>query len=366
MIMTIKIIKFKFSKLILIGLVLFYSVVAVNGKSSKKAKTTKTKIVSDIDTSFAEKILKEPRQTKRSWRDRYEVGPGDVINIAFYGASELDRKGIRIAPDGTISYLQANNIYVTDMTIDEVRIAVEKEISKHYKNARLIITPKELKSKRYFILGKVIDKGVFVLDRPITFLEAIARSRGVEMGIFEGRTTELADFERSFIIRNGSKLAVDLFKLYHEGDLSQNVLIEPNDYIYISSNIAGEYYVFGAVNQPGEQGFTIKSTVVSSISRREGFSDEAWRKRVLVIRGSLENPEKIIVDVDAVLKGSEQDVLIEPGDIIYVGSRPWYQAEQIFDKAVTAFIQSATTTWVNRNIPSLINKQIFPDTDWKN
>lgn len=121
--MTIKIIKFKFSKLILIGLVLFYSVVAVNGKSSKKAKTTKTKIVSDIDTSFAEKILKEPRQTKRSWRDRYEVGPGDVINIAFYGASELDRKGIRIAPDGTISYLQANNIYVTDMTIDEVRIA---------------------------------------------------------------------------------------------------------------------------------------------------------------------------------------------------------------------------------------------------
>lgn len=300
-----------------------------------------------------------------SWRERYTLGPSDVVNIRFYGQPDLARSGVRIAPDGTISYLHVNSLQVADSTIDELRLKLEEALSTSYRNPRLIITPWELKSKRYIILGKVIDKGVFTLERPITLLEAIARSRGIETGLFESNTVELADMDRSFVIRNGRPLNVDFAKLYFEGDLSQNVYLEPQDYIYLASNLSSEYFVFGAVRRPGSQGLTYKATVVTAITRREGFADDAWRRRVLLVRGSLTNPETHVINVREVIAGREPDFPIEAGDIIYVHPRPWYKVEQILDDAMVSYLESATSTWTNVNVPDIIQRPFLPYTGWR-
>lgn len=300
-----------------------------------------------------------------SWRERYTLGPGDVIHIRFYGRGELDRPGVRIAPDGTLSYLQVNSIKVNNLTIDELRMTLEEALQQYYRGPRLIITPGELKSKRYVILGKIMDKGVYTLDRPITLLEAIARSRGIETGLFEQSTVEIADMERSFIIRNGERLEVDFAKLYFEGDLSQNVFLEPQDYIYLASNLSNEYYVLGSVARPGAQGFSNRASIISAVTRREGFTEGAWRDRVLVIRGSLSEPELFVVNVKAILAGAEPDFPLEPGDIVYVNDRPWYKAEQILDTAMRNFLRSATSTWVNENVPDAITNPWFNSTGWR-
>lgn len=310
-------------------------------------------------------LLQDQAQDLPSWRERYTLGPGDMVNIRFYGQAGLDRPGVRIAPDGTLSYLQVNSLEVNEMTIDEMREALEAALVDYYRNPRLIITPWELKSKRYVILGKVIDKGVFTLDRPITLLEAIARSRGIETGLFEQSTVEIADMDRSFIMRGGNRLDVDFSKLYFEGDLSQNVYLEPQDYIFLASNLSNEYYVFGAVAQPGAQGFSNRASIISAVTRREGFTEGSWKRRVLVIRGSLSDPQLFVVDVDAILKGLSPDFLLEPGDIVYVNNRPWYKAEQILDTAIENFVKSATSTWVIENVPDVIGDPWFKRTGWR-
>ncbi|WP_162025801.1 MULTISPECIES: polysaccharide biosynthesis/export family protein [unclassified Lentimonas] len=300
-----------------------------------------------------------------SWRERYTLGPGDVVNIRFYGRGELDRPGVRIAPDGTISYLEVNSLKVNDLTIDELRATLETALKAYHRDPRLIITPWELKSKRYVILGKVMDKGVFTLDRPITLLEAIARSRGIETGLFEQSTVEIADLHRSFIIRNGKRLDVDFVKLYFAGDLSQNVFLEPQDYIYLASNLSSQYFVFGSVANPGSQGFTNRASVISAVTRREGFTEGAWRDRVLVIRGSMSNPELFVVDVKSILAGTQVDFPLEPGDIVYVNDRPWYKAEQILDTAMQNFLRSAAASWTYENIPDAIGSPWFKRTGWR-
>jgi polysaccharide biosynthesis/export protein len=297
-----------------------------------------------------------------SWRDRYTLGAGDVVNIRYYGRADLDRAGLRIAPDGTISYLQVNSLPVAGMSIDELRAALESELTRYFRNPRLIITPQELISKRYVILGKVIDNGVFTLDRPISLLEAIARSRGIETGLFEQQTVEIADMDRSFIMRAGHRLPVDFARLYYEGDLAQNPELEPGDYIYLASNLANEYYVLGSVNRPGAQGFTHRASVVSAIARREGFTAGAWQDRVLLVRGSLHQPQTFIVDVKAIVTGQQPDFPLEPGDIVYVNDRPWYRVEQILDRALDGFLESATSTWVRTNVPDAITNPLLPNT----
>lgn len=290
-----------------------------------------------------------------SWRSRYELGPGDVINFSLFGRPELDRPGFRIAPDGTVSYLQAQNIKVAGLTLDEARLAIEKGLTSNFRSPRIIITPQEVGSKRFTILGKVVNKGVVTLERPITLVEAIANAGGIETGLFEQNTVELADLERSFISRNGQRLPVDFRRLLHDGDMSRNIEIEPNDFIYVASTISNDYYVLGAVANPGVQGLTPDASVVSAISRRGGLNERAWPDRVLVVRGSFDKPQTFIVNVKDILAAKEKDFKLQPKDIVYIADRPWAVAEDILKLALSAFVTSATSNWVNLNVDPVIN-----------
>lgn len=290
-----------------------------------------------------------------SWRHRYELGPGDVINFSLFGRPELDRPGFRIAPDGTVSYLQAQNIIVAGLTIDEARLAIEQGLASHFRAPRVIITPQEVGSKRYTILGKVINKGVVTLERPITLVEAIANAGGIETGLFEKNTIELADLDRSFLSRNGTQLPIDFRRLLQDGDMKLNVEIEPNDFIFIASTITNDYYVLGAVVNPGVQGLTPDATVVSAISRRGGLTDRAWATRVLVVRGSFSEPQTFVINLKDVLAAKGSDFKLEPKDIVYVADRPWAVAEDILKLALSAFATSATSTWVNLNVDPVLS-----------
>ncbi|MEI7953756.1 MAG: polysaccharide biosynthesis/export family protein [Verrucomicrobiota bacterium] len=290
-----------------------------------------------------------------SWRKRYELGPGDVVNFSFFGRPELSRPGFRVAPDGTVSYLQAQNIKVAGLTLDEARLAIEKGLSSQFRSPRVIITPQEVGSKRFTILGKVASKGVVTLERPITLVEAIANAGGLETGMYDYKIIELADLDHSFVARAGRHLQVDFRRLLHEGDMKFNLEIEPDDFIYIASNITNDYYVLGAVGSPGKQGLTEDASVVAAITLRGGFGERAWISQVLVIRGSFVKPKTFIVNVKNVLAAKEKDFKLEPKDIVYVADRPWSFAEDVLKDALSAFTSSAATSWISQHAKPIVN-----------
>ncbi len=297
---------------------------------------------------------------KAAWQEHYTLGPNDVIGFSFYGHPELARPNVVIAPDGRVNYLQALGVMAAGKTIDELREVVTAELSRYYVRPRVIVTPGELRSKKFYILGKVINKGAFTLERPMTVIEAVAQAGGLETGIFQLNTVELADLPRSFLIRNHQRVPIDLDKLFRHGDLTQNILIEPDDYLYFPSSVNNEIYVLGAVGSPGAQGLSIDASVLGSITLAGGFTENAFRQRVLVVRGSLENPERFIVNIKDVLAGKVPDFRLLPRDLVYVSNRPWIRVEDLADLAVTSFIQTVVTTWTGRNIGPFITSPVVP------
>ena len=194
----------------------------------------------------------------------------------------------------------------------------------------------------------------------MTVIEAVAQAGGLETGIFQLNTVELADLPRSFLIRNHQRVPIDLEKLFRHGDLTQNILIEPDDYLYFPSSVNNEIYVLGAVGSPGAQGLSIDASVLGSITLAGGFTENAFRQRVLVVRGSLDNPERFIVNIKDVLAGKVPDFRLLPRDLVYVSNRPWVRVEDLADLAVTSFIQTVVTTWTGRNIGPLITSPVVP------
>ena len=303
-----------------------------------------------------------PAAGARSWCDRYTIGPGDVFDFGLYGHPEARREKIAVEPDGNVSYLQATGIHAAGLTIDELRARMEPIFAATYKMPRVLIAPVELRSKKYFIVGKVVENGDYLMDRPTTLLEALARAHGLETGLVENRNADLADLSRSFLVRHGQRVRVDFEALFLNGDLSQNIRIEPDDYIYIALARAADINVFGAVAHPGVQAYSQHLGVTAAITSRGGYTDAAYREKVLIVRGAVTHPQAIVINTNDVLKGKVADVELQPNDIVYVSTRPWKFAEELVDTAIAAFSQAAITSYTGANVPALIRHPILPQT----
>lgn len=288
------------------------------------------------------------------WQQELRLGPGDTVNFSVYGYKQYTRTDVPIGPDGTLTYLQVSGFKAGGLTIDQLREGMTKALGAYIQNARVIVTPGSWRSKKYYMLGTVVDRGVFTLDRPMSLMEAAARARGMETGFVEESTVELSDMKRAFIVRAGKRLPVDFAKLFYDGDMSQNIQLQPGDYIYFPSTTVNEVYVLGSVGSPGPTGMTPNLTAIGAITIRGGFARTAWTKRVLIVRGPMEKPQVIVVDAAAILSGKQRDIPLEPLDLVYVTDKPWKYAAQVLDSAVKTFVQSAANSWVDENVQSVL------------
>jgi protein involved in polysaccharide export with SLBB domain len=299
-----------------------------------------------------------------SWQKRLTLGPGDVISISLFDQPDTARSSLTIGPDGRLTYLQARDVMAAGLTVDELREKLEDVLSKYYRPPlRAIILPEAYRSKKYYMLGGLVQKGVFALDRPMTILEAIARARG-----FEGnqRTTLVpADLARSFLVRKlddntFTNVTVDFEALFLRGDLSQNIALAPEDYLYFPPLASQDVYVLGEVRAPGNVPYTPETTVLRAIVSRGGFSDKAFKSKVVIIRGSLIRPQTFVVNTSDILNGRAADVDLQPRDIIYVHHRPWQYVKDILKSAIVSYTQSLIITWTGANVGPFTKEPFVP------
>jgi polysaccharide biosynthesis/export protein len=289
------------------------------------------------------------------WQQKLSLGPGDVLTFSLYGEEkELTRKEIPVGPDGRLSYLEAQNIMAAGLTVDELRGKINEELGKYRRAPRAYVAPMAYKSKKFHLLGKVAQPGAYLLQRPTTLFEAVVRARGIETRLApDGSRLDLADLWRSFIVRGGRKLPVDFEKLFRNGDLAQNIALEPGDYIYFPETRRSEVFVLGAVRRPGAYALESPIDALGALAARGGFAARAWKQKLLVIRGALRQSETFIVNASEVVNGSSPHLRLQPGDIVYVGERPWVRAEELLDAAATAFVTLAAVEWTGAGLTSL-------------
>jgi len=293
------------------------------------------------------------------WQRHLTLGPGDTLNLAVVDMVDTAQKDVPIGPDGRLTFLQARDVPAAGLTIDELRSKLDEALGKFYQNPRVIVTPAAFHSKKYYVLGAVSGRGVYALDRPLTIIEALARAGGLETGLYERNTVELADLTHSFLVRDGKRMSVDFERLFQRGDLAQNVLLEPDDYLYFALATANEIYVLGEVYAPGVAAYLPRTSVIGAIAARGGFTIRAFKSRVLVVRGSLNQPQTFVVDTSSILSGKAPDFKLQSKDIIYVSQSPWVRAEEIIDTAATAFIQGVVVGTTTRKVGPLFTEPII-------
>lgn len=301
----------------------------------------------------------------------YRLGPGDELEVEVLGDVDT-RSDTVVGPDGKIYFYILPGIDVWGLTVAQARAKIEDGLHQFIRERQPVsVTLKLAASERVWILGRLNKPGVYPLTGPTTLLEAISEAGGLSprsavsslagpvamtTGAGTNASDEAADLSRAFVIRKGRLLRVDFAKLLREGDLSQNIYLQPDDFIYLPGGNGGTIHVLGAVFTPRAVESTSQLTLVRAIAEAGGTIKDAYLSHVAIVRGSLSQPQVAIIDLKAVMEGQASDVVLDPQDIVYVPFTPYRVLTRYVDNILDTF---ARTIGVNEGARA-ITRQAAP------
>jgi polysaccharide export outer membrane protein len=266
-------------------------------------------------TSILFSAVQPTNQVKPEWlvppTDFFRLGPGDIIDIEILGEAG-SAATVLVGPDGKIYYSLLPSTFVWGLTLAEAKNVLEESLAKYILvRPEVALNLRAVASRRIWMLGNVQQPGIYTLATPMTVLEVVSAAGGI-MSV-AGSSHELADLRNSFVMRDGQMLRIDLERLFHQGDLSQNIYLQAGDYIYLRPAVSRDIYVLGAVRAPNIVPHGAKSSLVSAIAT---------------------------VDYQAIVKGKAPDVGLEPGDIIYVPFVPWQKVLEFAEVIMNEFVRT--------------------------
>lgn len=102
--------------------------------------------------------------------------------------------------------------------------------------------------------------------------------------------------------------------------LREGYLKDPSVSCTVEEMNSQRIVVIGAVQNPGPLPYTSGMTLIDLISRVGGFGENAAKDRVQLTRVQDDKRTEIIVPLQKVMRGRAPDMMLKPGDIIYVPS----------------------------------------------
>jgi polysaccharide export outer membrane protein len=252
--------------------------------------------------------LSMAKKLKNLPRTEYLLGPEDTVEISVFRQDDLKMQ-TTVSPLGKISYYLIDDIQAGGLTQFQLRDKIKEEL------AKLRIT--EYRSHKVFVLGQVTNPGVFHMRNDFTLVEAISAAGGVASDAYLGG---------AYAVRDREILLVNFYKLIEEGNMGENIPLMPNDVIYIPDNKDQRVFVLGEVNKQSAIPTRDGLTLLAAIAEAGGFTHDANKGAILVMRGNLSEPQ--IMRIDCKRMDLSANVPLERGDIIYVASSGFANVER--------------------------------------
>ncbi|MFH1784672.1 MAG: polysaccharide biosynthesis/export family protein [bacterium] len=178
---------------------------------------------------------KETKDEGEQERIPYLLGPKDEIQIFVRRHEELSGNLV-VNPEGKISLPLLGDVYVTDLSKDEIAEKMRNLLTKYIENPDVVVNIVTYRSKEFYVLGEVRSPGKYSMEGSVwTLKDAIAQA---------GFPTGLAATWRVYIITPRTKepiyQTVNLYKILYLGKTQQNIQLKPGDIVYVPSTVLGK------------------------------------------------------------------------------------------------------------------------------
>ena len=237
----------------------------------------------------------------------YVLGPGDVLDVRILGENQRSQgTSSPIGRDGLVMIRNLAPIGVGGLTIEQAREVISKEVSRQMIGAETVISLKELRSMRVFMLGSAYMPGSYTVSSLTTISNALFVSGGVN---------EIGSLRNIQLKRNGKTIhTFDLYDLLLKGDTSQDMRLQAGDAIFIPV-IKKTVRMQGSVRRPALYELKDGETLGELINHSGGFASESLPKGAEINRLNKDLGVREIKKINAF---TSLDLPMFDGDIINI------------------------------------------------
>lgn len=263
---------------------------------------------------------KEQEFSDETRRYQHRVGEGDILSIAFYSAKRSDKMHIFevisqrngfIVTEGKISLPGLQPIFVEGLTLKEIKEILNLAYQNEVSDAQIFVDFKTRKTKFIQLVGA--KNSMIPVHGEMSLYEVLSL----------GHIPPQANLSKSYCMRGDEKLPVDFYKLIHEGDETQNILMKGGDKIFLASERAGSVFVTGEVPHPlvipAIYGFI---TLREALALSGGIPYTGNTGSILVVRSHDEHPKIFSFSWKEMLSFNNDSLLLIPGDTVVISERP--------------------------------------------
>lgn len=273
------------------------------------------------------------------------IAEDDILNIVVYHPARFDlMTSIQFVNDklggfqvveGSVCLPDMPPIEVIGLTLAQARQRIKYELSQQLQGIDVFLCYRERRSHKVDIAGFAAAASIPV-DGKIRLFEVLALAR----------LPPDANLFTSYIVRNGSKLNVDFYKLLKEGDMDQNIVVKGGDKIFIGYPTDSVALVLGEVIEP--RPIPMPNGHLSlreALALAHGIPYTGNTNCIQVIRGGIECPKIYVISWNFMLHEQNENLLLMPGDIVYVSRKPiaeWNLVLLQLEPTIQAFFTAQT------------------------
>src|SRR6185312_14190865 len=160
----------------------------------------------------------------------YRIGPGDVLNVFVWHNTDLSAQ-MPVRPDGRISLPLIGDLVAAGQTPTDLSAQIQDKLKAFVKDPLVTVIPTQfvgMYTRQVRVIGEAVQPRAIPYSANMTALDVM---------IDVGGLTKYADGDRAVLVRslNGKEQSyqMHLDSLVRDGDVSQNVALQPGDILII-------------------------------------------------------------------------------------------------------------------------------------
>lgn len=204
----------------------------------------------------------------------YRLGPGDVVYIDIYGASQKQDE-CSVTPDGYINISGYGPVQVEGLTVAQANSRLKATVGNRFAGSSIKLSVGQTKTITVHVFGDVQNPGSYTLSAFATVFNALYMAGG---------PTETGTLRNIKVLRNGRPLTtVDIYDYILNGNLKGNIRLASEDVIYVETYEC-LVNVTGKVKRPMYYEMKSNESVATLLKYAGGFTGDAYEDVVRLIR----------------------------------------------------------------------------------
>jgi polysaccharide export outer membrane protein len=240
------------------------------------------------------------------------IGPGDLVYVEVFDTPGLAQE-VRVTDAGTVPLEFLGDVKLAGETPAVAAKIVERALvdKKIMREPQVTVRVEEYATRDVSVLGQVQNPGAY----PITTAQPVLKVLTLAGGL-----TGMAD--RNITIErhhDPSQRIQYYFANNAEQAMSDSVMVNPGDIVVVPK--AAIIYIMGDVARPGGYPITTNDshlTVLQAIAMAGSANKTSVQSHTRLIRKTSEGQQELRVQLVAIEKGKQPDLILQPDDVLYV------------------------------------------------